>query len=152
MRRPIFIPAKTGIHQPPGITRDCRGVAAVEFAVVALGFLFLLLGAIEVGLLLWTTNALRITAEMTARCDALGSCSNPGSYAVALAGQWMGANAVKTSDVTVSPEAGSRCHGASGGYGSFTMVTISSELWSSLLIAPLAGTQVKVSACYPSPS
>lgn len=148
MPRPIVISAKAATRQPPGITCDCGAVASVEFAVIASGFLLLLLGAIEVGLLLWTNNALRTTAEMTARCAALGSCSNPASYAVTLAGQWIGTNAVNTSDVTVSSAAGSTCHGASTGYGRFTMVTISSEL----LVAPLAGTQVKVSACYPSPS
>lgn len=128
---------------------DRTGVTTVEFAVVALGFLFLLIGSLQVGLLLWTNNALRVTAALTARCAALGTCS-PQSYAVALAGEWAGTGAVKTSDVTVS--SASTCEGASSGYSKFTMVTISSELWDGLLITPLSSVKLKASACYPSPT
>lgn len=135
------------------LTGDRSGVAAVEFALVASGFLLLLIGALEVGLLLWTNNALQITAGLTARCAALKTCSpDSKSYAVSLAGQWAGAGAVKASDVTVSPPALSACQGASGGYSKFTEVTISSELWSSLGIGPLAGVKLQASACYPSPN
>ncbi len=132
------------------LTGDRSGATAVEFAVVASGAVLLLIGALQVGLLLWTNNALQIMAGLTARCAALSTCSNPASYAVSLAEQWAGAGAVKTSDVTVS--AASLCRGASNGYSKFTMVTISSELWSGLLIGPLAAVQLKASACYPSPS
>ncbi len=132
------------------LTGDRSGATAVEFAVVASAAVLLLIGALQVGLLLWTNNALQITAGLTARCAALGSCSDPASYAVSLAGQWATTGAVKTSDVTVS--AASSCQGASGGYSKFTMVTISSEQWSGLLIGPLAGVKLKASACYPSPS
>lgn len=128
---------------------DRTGATAVEFALVASGFSVLLIGSIEVGLLLWTKNALQVTADMTARCAALGSCSAP-SYAVSLAAQWVTAEVVNTSDVTVSTT--SLCQGASGGYSKFTMVTVSSELWSGLLIAPLSSVKLKASACYPSPS
>lgn len=129
---------------------DRTGVAAVEFALVASGFLLLLIGSLQVGLLLWTNNALQVTAALTARCAALGSCSNPASYAVSLAGQWVTAGVVTASDVTVS--AASSCQGASSGYSNFTMVTVSSEMWSNLLIEPLSGVRLRASACYPSPS
>jgi Flp pilus assembly protein TadG len=130
---------------------DRTGGTAVEFAVVASGVVLLLLGSLEVGLLLWTNTALQVAAAQTARCAALDTCSpNPQSYAVSLAGQWAGAGAVKTSDVTVS--SASICQGAAAGYSKFTMVTISSEVWNGLLMAPLSSVKLKASACYPSPT
>jgi hypothetical protein len=50
-----------------------RGAAAVEFAIVSAVFFMLLLGAIEMGRLLWTwnaaTEATRLGARMAVVCD-----------------------------------------------------------------------------------
>lgn len=131
---------------------DRAGATSVEFALVASGFVLLLIGGLQIGLLWWTENAMQITAALTARCAALGSCTDPASYAASLAGDWTAPGAVTAADVTVSAAASSSCHGASGGYGRFTMVTITSEPWSGVLVGPLSGKRLTVSACYPSPS
>lgn len=129
------------------ILRDRRGVAAVEFALVASGFLMLLLGSIEIGLLWWTRNGLQVTASLTARCAALGSCADPKAFAVSTAARWTLPNAISAADVTVTTA--STCQGAAGGYSQFALVTITSEVWKGLLIAPLSGANLKVMACYP---
>ena len=50
-----------------------RGAAAIEFAIVSAVFFMLLLGAIEMGRLLWTwnaaTEATRLGARMAVDCD-----------------------------------------------------------------------------------
>jgi len=50
-----------------------RGAAAIEFAIVSAVFFMLLLGAIEMGRLLWTwnaaTEATRLGARMAVVCD-----------------------------------------------------------------------------------
>lgn len=133
------------------LLRDRRGVAAVEFALVASGFLLLLLGAIEIGLLWWTENGLQATAALTARYAALhpdATTSQTQAFAVSTASGWILPNAITTADVTVT--SASACHGSAGGYSQFTLVTITSELWSGLLIAPLSHAGLMATACYPS--
>lgn len=49
------------------LARDRRGIAAVEFALLAPVFLGLLLGAVETGRLLWTRSVLQFAAEEAAR-------------------------------------------------------------------------------------
>ncbi len=53
--------------------KDQRGVAAVEFAIVAALFFMMLFGAMEMGRLLWTWNAAaeatRLGARMAVVCD-----------------------------------------------------------------------------------
>ena len=49
------------------LARDGRGVAAVEFALLAPVFLALLLGAMETGRLLWTRSMLQFAAEEATR-------------------------------------------------------------------------------------
>ncbi len=129
--------------------RDRRGVAAVEFAAIAGGFLLLLLGGLQVGLMMSTENTLQFVASLTARCAALGTCT-PASYAVSLANDLAGTGVVKSSDVTVAT--GSTCQTKSGSYNNFTMVTLTSELWSQKAIDSVLGLQLTASACYPSPS
>lgn len=137
------------LSRAKSLLRDRRGVAAVEFALVASGFLLLLLGAIETGLLWWTENGLQATAALTARYAALhgGETTEAQAFAVSTASRWTLPNAISASDVTVTPT--STCHGESGGYSQFTLVTITSEVWTRLLIPPLSGVVLKVAACYP---
>jgi Flp pilus assembly protein TadG len=139
--------ARTAVGTGAHFLRDRRGVAALEFALVASGFLMLLLGSIEIGLLWWTENGLQATAALTARCAALGSCADPKAFAVSTASGWTLPNAITNADVIVT--AASTCHGSSGGYSQFTLVTITSTVWSGILIAPLSGASLKATACYP---
>ena len=128
------------------IRSDRRGTAALEFAMVGGLLVLMLLGCIEVGLMMWTGSALQSVAAQTARCAAIGStaCTDPAQYAVSLAGKWVGASAITTSDVQVS--AGTSCHGATG---TFAIVTITSSIWSGTFLAPITGNSQTAMACFP---
>lgn len=123
-----------------------RGSVALEFAIAAGIFLTLVVGGIDVGLLWWTKNGLQVTATMTARCMALGSCSDPGSYAVQMANNWTVSGAINSNDVTLSKT--SQCYSSQGTYNNFAMVTITSPFWAGLP-PPLPHITLQVSACYP---
>lgn len=129
------------------LLRDRRGVAALEFAIVGVAFVMLLLGTIQIGLLWWTKNGLQTAAMLTARCAALGSCSDPKAFAVSTAGKFTLPNAVSSVSVGTS----SYCN-ATKGYKQFTTVTLTSTVWADLLISALAGPSIQATACYPSPT
>ena len=119
---------------------------ALEFAITAGIFLSLVAGGIDVGLLWWSKNALQVTATMTARCMALGSCADPTSYAVQMMSNWTVSDAITASDVALSTA--SQCYGSQGTYSQFSMVTITSPFWAGLP-PPLPRITLQVSACYP---
>jgi Flp pilus assembly protein TadG len=121
---------------------------ALEFAMTAGIFLILVMGAIDLGILMWTKNGLQITAAMTARCAALGSCSDPASYATTMANGWVVSGAVTQTYVQYTT---SQCYSSLGNYNKFAMVTISSPYWAGLP-PPLSNITLQVSACYPVPS
>lgn len=50
-----------------------RGVAAIEFALVAPAFLFLIFGVIETGRLMWQQVSLQRATAIAARCGALAT-------------------------------------------------------------------------------
>jgi Flp pilus assembly protein TadG len=133
----------------PKSTGDRRGSVAVEFAIVV-GILFsVIFGALQLGLLFWTRSTLQMTAFMTARCVAIGSCSNPTTYAQSLASSAAGVNIPANGSVTVSTGS---CYGSSTSYSGYTSVTISAPFWSNALVGPIPGTTVTVTACYTSPA
>lgn len=139
------------IRRPTRLLRTARflrndrdGETALEFALVAALFVSLLLAPVELGLMVWTGSSLQAVAAQTARCAAIGSCSNPASYAVSLAGQWIGSNAITARDVRV--QASTTCHSATG---AFEQVSITSSIWAGALISPLSGTTQVASACFP---
>jgi Flp pilus assembly protein TadG len=129
-----------------------RGSTAVEFAIIAGVMLPLLFGTVDLGLLMWTLNALQSTAALTARCVAIGSslCSaGPAQFAVAAAGQWIVPNIISAGQVTINTAATS-CNGAAGSLGPFVTVAIVSSYWGfGVLPAPFAATTMQVSACFP---
>jgi len=57
----------------PALLRDSRGVSAVEFGLTAPAFFAALLGAFEIGLLLWTQITLQHASEMAARCASVNT-------------------------------------------------------------------------------
>lgn len=59
-----------------------RGVAALEFAVVAPVLMMLMFGILEFGRLLWTMQGLQMTAASAARCMGIlaSSCASGGAY------------------------------------------------------------------------
>jgi|SRR5579859_4822 len=59
-----------------------RGVAALEFALLSVPLLLLVFGTIEFGRLLWTQQALEMTAIEAARCVGIlaSPCSSGGAF------------------------------------------------------------------------
>ncbi|GAA4476191.1 TadE/TadG family type IV pilus assembly protein [Gluconacetobacter asukensis] len=128
------------------LTHDTRAAAAVEFAVVAGMFLVMLVGAIELGLQWWTRDCLQMTADLTARCVALGACSDdPVGFAKGQATDWALPGAVAS--LLVDDNASS-CHGMGVQGGRFVIVQIRSDFWSGLPF-PFFASSLSVSACYP---
>ena len=69
------------------LIRDSRGASAVEFGITAPAFFAALLGAFELGLLLWSQVTLQNATEMAARCASVtpaicSSVSATQAYAV----------------------------------------------------------------------
>lgn len=131
------------------LTQDRRGVAAVEFAMLAGVLIALCIGTIEIGLLFWGQNALEAAAAETARCLAIGSpaCPNPGTYAAGVVSKWMFSGVVSSSDVTSSTT--TSCQGTSG---QFQQVKITSSYFANALppfVSTFAHTTLSASACYP---
>ena len=125
---------------------DRRGVAALEFAVLAPLLIVLVLAIIEAALLGWTQAALQLTATQTARCLGIGStsCTNAQQYAVTLADNWLFANAVTPSGVIVVRN--TICSTAPGHY---TKVTIISQFTGATpLPGILGGGTLSAQACY----
>jgi Flp pilus assembly protein TadG len=134
--------------------RRCdRGSVAVEVSIVGLLLCTVTLAIVETSLLWWLKSGIQATAELTARCGALGykystttcvSSTSTQSYAVTTAQAWLFQNVIAASDVTVTGSAPS-CNGVSGTY--FT-VSISAAYFS-FLPAPIGGITVSANACYP---
>ena len=127
--------------------RDRRGAVALEFALVALAFVPLCLGLIELGLGLWTKNSLQSAAEMTARCVAISSpkCSNASQYAVSLATNWINSTALTSSGVVV--QTATSC---STSPGTMVKVSLSSRMLNNTgLPPPLNAITITATACYP---
>jgi Flp pilus assembly protein TadG len=59
---------------------DSCGATAVEFAIVLPILLLFTFGLIDFGRAIWTQGTLHYAAQATARCAAIGSCSDPVSY------------------------------------------------------------------------
>jgi Flp pilus assembly protein TadG len=91
MHRSPQSPGASGqARRRPAWLRDCSGVAAVEFALIAPAFVLLMLGVMESGRLLWTQASLHYAVEAAARCGAVdtttcGTSGNIQNYAVAKA-------------------------------------------------------------------
>jgi hypothetical protein len=49
------------------------GTTVVEMALVSVGFLGMLLGSVNFGMVLWTQNALQYAVEAAARCSAVNA-------------------------------------------------------------------------------
>lgn len=131
------------------LARDARGAAVIEFAVVAGIFLVMLVGVIELGLQWWTRDCLQVTADVTARCVALGACSDdPLGFAAGQAADWALPGAVSALSVD---DGASSCHGVSIPGGRFVTVQIRSDFWSGLSF-PFFASSLVVSACYPQAS
>jgi Flp pilus assembly protein TadG len=123
-----------------------RATTSVEFALVGSMMLMATFGTLDLGILLWTQNALQSTASLAARCAAISSplCTDVPSYAADLANYWIMSGAISAGDVRVTSVG--TCNGASG---SFQQVTITSSLWANALPWPFSAMTQTISACYP---
>lgn len=127
---------------------DCRGVATIEFALVALAYFPLCFGIIELGLFLWTNDALQSTALLTARCVAISSpacTSSASTYAVNRASTWLNSGMLTASGVTIQTAA--TCQTAPG---TAVLVTLTTSFFNGLTLPPpLPGLTLSASGCYP---
>jgi Flp pilus assembly protein TadG len=128
------------------------GTVAVEFALVGSALFLICFGVLDLGILLWTQEALQSAAAQTARCAALGAstCTNPQQFAVNIVSAQTFAGVVTTGNVWVQSNA--TCTSTQGAVtaGKYTVVRISSSFWASgLLPPPLNLMTLKASACYP---
>lgn len=57
------------------LQRDCRGVSALEFAILLPFFVTLVIGMMQVSQALWTQMALQHAVEMAARCASINATS-----------------------------------------------------------------------------
>lgn len=127
---------------------ECKGIAAMEFALLGPVFLLLLLSVIQVSFLLWTKSAVQTVASQTARCTALGdpTCENSQAFATSLLDTWGVAGFVSSINVSVQP--GATCNNVAG---RFSVVTINGAASSFMNFVPLlSGITITGSACYPS--
>jgi Flp pilus assembly protein TadG len=146
-----------------GIAID--GATAVEFALVVLMFLMLVFGAIEIGRMLWTKQALQETAIVGARCMAIaqssnsaqntGSCAASGKYSSSatttyienVASGW--GLSLSASNISLAPSA------TSGGCTGLSQVTLTSTFTSpvaALILLSAGGITLSESTCYPNNS
>jgi Flp pilus assembly protein TadG len=139
------------------LVRDRAAVAAVDFAIVAVPMLMLLLGTIEFGRLLWTREAIQMTAVNGARCMGVlaSSCTMSGaynatsasSYIEGVAGSW--GITLTASNLTLTPTAAAgACTGLSEVSISYTFQTVIPGL-----LTMLSGGQTLTGhACFPKQS
>lgn len=127
---------------------DRRGAQAFEFVVIAAVFFPVSFAIVELGLLLWTQNAMQAAAAMAARCGAIGSadCTDVAQYAATAVGEWVVPDQIISSEVTVTSAAS--CNGAPG---RATIVVIAHQFWSGITLPPPFNSPlITVSACFPS--
>jgi Flp pilus assembly protein TadG len=138
------------------LRRDRRGVAAVEFGLVASIFILLILGEFEFGRMIWILQALQVTGQQTARCVAIGStiCSSPASYAVSVASA-EGVVGLTTSGVQIATVSYSNatptqaCNPPSNNTMVKVTITLAFSSTVATLIPSLNQSLVSIS-CYPS--
>jgi len=124
------------------------GSASVEFALTCSALFLVCLGVLDLGIILWTEEAVQSAAALTARCVALGAtpCANAKQYAVNLATAQTFAGVVTTANVVV--QTGVNCPKSKAPSGNYTVVTINSTYWATSLSGTLAGTPITATACY----
>jgi Flp pilus assembly protein TadG len=130
------------------LTADCRGAAAVEFALVSLAFFPLCFAIIELALLLWTQDVLQSTAVLTARCVAVAApacVSDAQQYAVDTASTWLTPGMLTRSGVSI--QANATCATAPG---TAVVATLTSSYFVGNPLAALFGSPtLSATGCYP---
>lgn len=117
---------------------DCRGVSAVEFAVLLPLFVTLILGMMQISQVLWTQMALQHAVEMAARCASINAtaCGTPAlvqTYA-----------ATQTYGMTFPPATFSASAAPCG-----NQVLASFEYGLDIPLLPLPAVTLTARSCYP---
>ena len=136
---------------------DRRGAVAIEFAAIALPFILLLAGTMEISRYTWTRLALQDVASAGARCLGLGprpdsDCFDSDSMDEAKTkgfvrqqGMVWGIGIDKTK---IMPEQSGDCNGI-GGSAKFAKVEIRHTFTS--VLPALPDSEINVEACFPAP-
>ena len=136
---------------------DRSGASAVEFALVLGPLLFLIVGAMEYGRLIWTKQALQEAAIAGARCMGVlaTGCASGGAYSASNTATYIQGVAsgfsltVPTANVTLNRAAS--CAGVSG----FSSVSISYTFQAAapvLLGSASSAMPLTATACFPNNS
>jgi Flp pilus assembly protein TadG len=139
------------------LANDRRGAGAVEFALVLGPLIFLIMGAMEYGRLLWTKQALEESAIAGARCMGVlaTGCASGGAFSSTNATTYIQGVAsgfslsVPTANVTLNRAA--TCAGVSG----FSSVSISYTFQAAapvLLGSASSAMPLSATACFPNNS
>jgi Flp pilus assembly protein TadG len=130
------------------------GVAALEFALVALPFLMLSLGTIEFGRLMWTREALQTTAIQGARCMGVRApaCASGGVYNATNSKTYMQGVATGWGITLTAASITVNANSASGACTGLSEVSISYTFQTAvpgLLTMLSAGSSLTGHACFP---
>ena len=140
-----------------GFLADGRGAAAVEFALVVIPLLFLLIGVIEFGRLLWTRQSMQSLAMSAARCMSIPQtqCATAGAYSsdktITFVIDGASKLGVPLVAANVTPASSTTCGGVSG----FSTVTINytfNTIAPRIITALTSGSALTVTACFPTQS
>jgi Flp pilus assembly protein TadG len=136
-----------------GFLRARGGTAAIEFGFLAVPFLTLALGVVEVGRACWTLEALQESASQGARCIGVhqSSCYSAGSYSGSSTTTYVRSVAsgwgisVPAADITATQST------SCGTVAGFAQIQIAYNFQSVVggLIPMLANKPLAVSACFP---
>ncbi len=140
------------------LARDRKAATTIELAFVCTAMMSVSFAILEGGFLLWTRGAMQSTAELVARCVAVGTsvasspCNttdNAKQYAIDTMQKFVPISSVfSTSNVGITTV--TKCPPTTGANGNFKQVTITSSFWSGLsLPAPWNSIDLSVTACYP---
>lgn len=138
--------------------RDRRAATALEFGLIAGPMLLLIIGTVEFGRLMWTREALEMTAIEGARCMGVldPSCASGGAYSSAnttsyiesVASAWgitlTGANMTLNPSTTTGS-----CSGLSASVSEVTLAYTFQTVVPGLVTALSGGTPLTGHACFP---
>jgi hypothetical protein len=136
------------------LLRSRRASAAVEFAVCALGLILVVVGFVEYGRLVWTSEVLQEAASEGARCMGLRakSCAASGVYSAGGTTSYV-VGVATSRGVIITPAMVSLNNGATcGGAGGFSKVSINYTFRTvapKLLTSLTGGFALPASACFP---
>lgn len=149
-----------GRRMARALRRDKRGVAFIEFALVATVLFLVTFVTIEIGMVLWTQSALQGIAADAARCDAIGGSACTGSNSVESYVQTEASNWIMSAIANNTGATGLKVYTSSTdcsamSVGTFDTVQITTSFFSnflSFLPQSLSNYTISVCASYPTSS